>query len=232
MDKIQIYPAGFIDYSNSFSKNKILAPESLRRVGAILINKNGDRFCNELGTSDYITDKIIKNCPKIPNKNNLEQFESFMIINENIVLKNGYIKNYINKGLFKKYNNFKHFAKDNKIKQKTLIRTINIYNDLAKKKKTDPFGKNIYPEKFNAKQPIYVATISPVINYCLGGIKINKETEVLSKNKTINGLYAAGEITGGVHGDNILDGNTLLECIVFGKKAGKNAIKYTQLKSN
>ena len=233
MDKIQLHPTGFVDPKNRFSKNKILAPELLRGVGGILINQKGERFCNELGTRDYVTEKIINNCQKIKNKNNIEQIESFLILNENSTVKFGpNFKFYLKKGLFKKYKSFKRFAKNKKISSKNVERTINIYNDFANKKISDQFGKKIYPEKFNLKEHIYVATISPVIHYCMGGIKINNETEVLSKNKIIKGLYAAGEVTGGVHGENRLGGNSLLECVVFGRKAAKNSIKYIQLKKN
>ena len=233
MDKIQLHPTGFVDFSNRFSKNKILAPELLRGVGGILINQKGERFCNELGTRDYVTQKIINNCQKIKNKNNIEQIECYLILNENSSVKFGpNFKFYLNKGLFKKYNHFKHFAKDNKLNFKNLERTFKIYNDFANKKKQDQFGKKFYPEKFNLNQHFYVAVISPVIHYCMGGIKINNETEVLSKDKIIKGLYAAGEVTGGVHGENRLGGNSLLECVVFGRKAARNSIKYIQLKKN
>ena len=233
MDKIQLHPTGFVDFSNRFSKNKILAPELLRGVGGILINQKGERFCNELGTRDYVTQKIISNCQKIKNNNNIEQIECYLILDEISSVRFGpNFKFYLNKGLFKKYINFKRFAKDNKLNSKNLIRTINIYNDFANKKKQDQFGKKFYPEKFNLNQHIYVAVISPVIHYCMGGIKINNETEVLSKDKIIKGLYAAGEVTGGVHGENRLGGNSLLECVVFGRKAARNSIKYIQLKKN
>ena len=233
MDKIQLHPTGFVDFSNRFSKNKILAPELLRGVGGILINQKGERFCNELGTRDYVTQKIINNCQKIKNKNNIEQIECYLILNENSSVKFGpNFKFYLNKGLFKKYNHYKHFAKDIKLNFKNLERTFKIYNDFANKKKQDQFGKKFYPEKFNLNQHFYVAVISPVIHYCMGGIKINNETEVLSKDKIIKGLFAAGEVTGGVHGENRLGGNSLLECVVFGRKAARNSIKYIQLKKN
>jgi flavocytochrome c len=241
MDQVQIHPTGYVDYKDRFSKNKILAPELLRGVGGILINQKGERFCNELGTRDYVTEKIIKNCEKIQNKFNIDQYESFLILNENAAQKFGTnINFYIKKGLFKKYNNFEDFAQINKIDFKNLKNTIVSYNEFAKSNKPDQFGKIVYPEKFNLEQPIYVAVISPVIHYCMGGIKINKETEVITtvvttrkkkkKKNTfiINGLFAAGEVTGGVHGGNRLGGNSLLECAVFGRRAANSAIRYIE----
>ena len=240
MDQVQIHPTGYVDFKDRFSKNKILAPELLRGVGGILINQKGERFCNELGTRDYVTEQILKNCEKIPNELNIDQYESYLILNENSTEKFGKnIKFYIGKGLIKKYNNFEDFANSNKIDFKNLAKTIATYNDYATKKQPDPFGKTIYPEQFKINQPVYVAVISPVIHYCMGGIKINKNTEVIStkrkkkKNLVIKGLFAAGEVTGGVHGGNRLGGNSLLECAVFGRRAAKSAIKYIEkLKKN
>ena len=235
MDQVQIHPTGYVDFKDRFSKNKILAPELLRGVGGILINQKGERFCNELGTRDYVTEQILKNCEKIPNELNIDQYESYLILNEKSTEKFGKnIKFYIGKGLIKKYNNFEDFAISNKIDFKNLEKTIATYNDYAQKKQPDPFGKTVYPEQFKLNQPVYVAVISPVIHYCMGGIKINKNTEVISKKRkkkksfVIKGLFAAGEVTGGVHGGNRLGGNSLLECAVFGRRAAKSAIKYIE----
>eukprot|EP00435_Cladocopium_sp_Y103_P018312 s3759_g4.t1 len=63
--------------------------------------------------------------------------------------------------------------------------------------------------------------VVPVIHYTMGGIAINVEGQVLDKDqKVIPGLYAIGEASGGVHGDNRLAGNSLLECTVFGRHVG------------
>merc|ERR1711937_722008 len=74
--------------------------------------------------------------------------------------------------------------------------------------------------------PFYVTIITPVIHYCMGGLEVTADAEVISKNGVIPGLYAAGEIAGGVHGNNRLGGNSLLDCVVFGRVAGKAAAKY------
>ena len=62
MSQVQIHPTGFVNLDDRYAKNKILAPELLRGVGGILINQKGERFCNELGTRDYVSQKIIQNC--------------------------------------------------------------------------------------------------------------------------------------------------------------------------
>jgi FAD-dependent fumarate reductase len=76
-------------------------------------------------------------------------------------------------------------------------------------------------------EPVYFAKITPAVHYTMGGIAIDSETHVLREKDTsiIDGLYAAGEVSGGVHGTNRLAGNSLLECVVFGRIAGERAAK-------
>ena len=74
----------------------------------------------------------------------------------------------------------------------------------------------------------YVAIITPVIHYCMGGLECSAEAEVLDKKgQVIPGLYVAGEAPGGIHGNNRLGGNSLLDCVVFGRVSGKAACMYT-----
>merc|ERR1719482_1550346 len=88
------------------------------------------------------------------------------------------------------------------------------------------FYHNVIQGSEVAKQEFYVAIITPVIHYCMGGLEVTADAEVISKDGVIPGLYAAGEIAGGVHGNNRLGGNSLLDCVVFGRVAGKAAFKY------
>merc|ERR1712012_410315 len=90
------------------------------------------------------------------------------------------------------------------------------------------FYHNIIPGSAVAKEEFYVAIITPVIHYCMGGLEIDTDSAVLSTSTgiAIPGLYAAGEVAGGVHGNNRLGGNSLLDCVVFGRVAGKAAAKY------
>merc|ERR1719491_1203874 len=89
------------------------------------------------------------------------------------------------------------------------------------------FYHNIIPGSAVKTEPFYVAIITPVIHYCMGGLEIDVDSaEVTSNGKAIPGLYAAGEVAGGVHGNNRLGGNSLLDCVVFGRVAGAHATKY------
>merc|ERR1719231_604266 len=89
------------------------------------------------------------------------------------------------------------------------------------------FYHNIIQGSDVKNQPFYVAIITPVIHYCMGGLEIDADGAVLSEfGSPIKGLYCAGEVAGGVHGNNRLGGNSLLDCVVFGRVTGVAATKY------
>lgn len=226
LDKVQIHPTGFVDVTDNNKKNKILAPELLRGVGGILINQTGERFCNELGYRDYVTEKIIENCKKAES-DLIDQYEAYLILNQESVDKYGKnINFYIKQGYLQFYNSFEDFAENYNISKIILEKTIASYNMSANNNK-DEFNKTIFPTKFNFNSSIYAGIVTPSIHYTMGGLKMNTKGEILNKNNSpIKGLYGCGEVTGGVHGGNRLGGNSLLECAVFGKRASENAIQY------
>merc|ERR1712048_1033778 len=89
------------------------------------------------------------------------------------------------------------------------------------------FFHNIIPGSAVKSEPFYVAIITPVIHYCMGGLEIDADSRCLGANgKAIPGLYAAGEVAGGVHGNNRLGGNSLLDCVVFGRVSGRHCCEY------
>merc|ERR1712107_382236 len=89
------------------------------------------------------------------------------------------------------------------------------------------FFHNIIPGSAVKTESFYVAIITPVIHYCMGGLEIDVNSACIGANgKPIAGLYAAGEVAGGVHGNNRLGGNSLLDCVVFGRVAGKHCTEW------
>jgi len=118
-------------------------------------------------------------------------------------------------------------AKEMGIPASKLKETLAAYNTVAREKKC-PFGKKFFhnvPFEFNDN--FWVAIITPVIHYCMGGLQITPEAEVVTKQgKVIPGLFAAGEVTGGVHGNNRLGGSSLQDCVVFGRVSGGAAARY------
>ena len=230
MNQVQIHPTGFVNLDDRYAKNKILAPELLRGVGGILINQKGERFCNELGTRDYVSSKIIENC-EMAKDNTITQYESFMLINQKAIdVYGGKVNFYIQKGYLRKYDTIKAFTEKMGISKyyDNLIKTIKKYNEDADKK-LDQFGKKVFPQKFDLNDYIYVGVITPSIHYCMGGLTMTKNGELIKTDgKIMNGLFGAGEVTGGVHGGNRLGGNSLMECGVFGRRAARAAVEYVK----
>ena len=228
MDKVQVHPTGFVDPKNRYIKDKFLAPELLRGVGGILVNDNGDRFCNELGTRDYVTSKIKENCRK-QDTNEIDQYECFLLMNEEMANQFGKNFNYYKdvKGFIIEHKNFNELSKNINVDYKKIEKTINTHNDAYDKKIIDKYNKTTFFHKFDLNKKIYSMIITPSVHYTMGGIKINSKAEVINTNgKTIKGLYGAGEVTGGVHGGNRLGGNSLAECGVFGRIAADSAVNY------
>merc|ERR1711912_47237 len=91
-------------------------------------------------------------------------------------------------------------------------------------------GKKFYHNVISgdkvATEPFHVAIITPVIHYCMGGAEVNAKGQVMGASGPIAGLYAAGEVAGGVHGNNRLGGNSLLDCVVFGRVTAREAAKF------
>merc|ERR1719428_704913 len=144
----------------------------------------------------------------------------------------------------KSYNNMGEFAKEYGIPLANIEATFKNYNEIAAKQASDPEngpyeayggGKShdVWGKKFFHNLPLetsdefHVAIVTPLIHYCMGGLKMNPDSEILrSDDSIINGLYAAGEAMGGVHGNNRLGGNSLLDCVVFGRVSGRSAARY------
>ena len=228
MSQVQIHPTGFVNLDDRYQKNKILAPELLRGVGGILINQKGERFCNELGTRDYVSQKIIENCD-MGKSDTITQYESFMLINQKAIdTYGGKVNFYINKGYLRKYESLKKFSEVMNISKyyDNLVQTIKEYNESADTKK-DKFGKKVFPQKFDLNDYIYAGIITPSIHYCMGGATMNENGQLIKTDgKVMNGLFGAGEVTGGLHGGNRLGGNSLMECGVFGRRAARSAVEY------
>lgn len=221
MEWVQVHPTGLVLPRDPEAKVKFLAAEALRGVGGLLLDANGKRFCDEMGRRDYVTGEMNKN--KGPFRLVLNSGASKDI--------EWHCKHYTGRDLMRKYNSGKELAKEMGISPEQLEQTFKKYNEGAAKK-VDEFQKKFFDNApFNMNDYFYVSIVCPVVHYTMGGLKISGEAEVVANNKPIPGLFACGEVAGGVQGKNRLGGNGLLECVVFGRVAGKAASKYL-LKKN
>ena len=222
LEHIQLHPTGFIDPAEPNSPVKILAPEALRGYGAVLLNHHGDRFVNELGLRKHLSDAISKNC---------EGNIAWLVLSQQILDNFGSsLSFYLKKNIIRQYPTLHDAADHMNIPEEKLESVLSQYNDYCDNKHPDPFGKTTFPVKFDLSVPIYLAQVTPSIHYTMGGVAFNENTQVLGEYGTpIPGLYIAGESSGGLHGANRLAGNSLAECVVFGRISGKLAASFSPL---
>jgi len=243
LEWVQVHPTGLVKPDDPDAKIKFLAAEALRGVGGLVLDANGNRFANELGRRDYVTGEMWKNKP--PFRLCLNKAAADEI--------SWHCKHYTGRGVMKFYESGAALAKDMGIDLKVLEETHRIHSEAAANTEKDPdggswpaypsgkswdepsgktgSGKKFYHNVITAdkvkNEPFYVAIITPVIHYCMGGLEIDCDSAVYGAgDQVIPGLYAAGEVAGGVHGNNRLGGNSLLDCVVFGRVAAKAACKW------
>lgn len=220
LEKVQVHPTGLVHPDEPNAKVKFLAAEALRGVGGILLDREGQRFADDLGTRDYVTGRMWEH-NKPPYR---------------LVLNSGagreiewHVKHYQARGLMKFYQNGNQLAQDMGISAQQLQASFAKYNEHAKNKSC-PYGKRFYDNApFDINDSFWVAIVTPVVHFCMGGVEIDDEARIqqgTDTKKPIPGLFAGGEVAGGVHGANRLGGSSLLGCVVFGRVSGASAARY------
>ncbi|KAL4966160.1 putative FAD dependent oxidoreductase [Aspergillus stella-maris] len=224
MDQIQVHPTGFLDTKDESATVKFLAAEALRGEGGILLLNNGQRFVNELQTRDHVTDALTKAATKLDT--DLRQWDVTLLLDEGAAAAlDSHMQFYLWKGLMKK-TTMGDLGE-------TALEIVQEYADIVAGKKEDPFGRPAFGNwsltDVQADSVAYVGKVTPVLHFTMGGVIFNDESEVLDdQGQAIPGLWAAGEVTGGLHGHNRLGGSSLLECAVFGRIAGDQAASFYQ----
>ncbi|PPQ93673.1 hypothetical protein CVT25_012732 [Psilocybe cyanescens] len=217
LEKVQVHPTGLVDPKDPEAQVKFLAAEALRGVGGLLLDNTGKRFVDELQHRDYVTGKIWEN-GKYPIRLVLNGPASKEI--------EWHCKHYVGRGLMKRFDSGEALAKEFGLSPDVLKKTFDDYNQSVRTKK-DPFGKKFFQGEWKFNDFFHVAIMTPVLHYTMGGLEIDPESRVIDKNgKPIPGLFAAGEVAGGVHGANRLGGSSLLGCVVFGRVSGDSAAAY------
>ncbi|KAI7865853.1 FAD binding domain-containing protein [Spinellus fusiger] len=218
MEKVQVHPTGLVDPKEPDAKVKFLAAEALRGCGGLLLDAHGSRFCDELGHRDYVTGEMWKN--KFPIRLVLNTAASKEI--------EWHCRHYAGRGLMEKFASGEALAKNMGISPSKLEETFETYNAIAAGKVKDPWGKKFFHNvPIKMTDDFYVAHMQPVLHYTMGGVEITPSAEIKStQGGAVSGLFAAGEMCGGVHGANRLGGSSLLGCVVFGRVAGQSAVRH------
>lgn len=215
MHCVQIHPTGLVDPAEPEAKVKFLAAEALRGCGGVLLDNQGERFADELGKRDYVTGRMWGH-KKGPYR---------LVLNSKAAAEIAWhCEHYSSRGLMREMSGAE-LAKEMGIKQSKLQGTFDVYNKAAENPGTDVWDKKYFNNTpVNADDTFMVAIVCPVVHYCMGGVAGDADSRVLNTaGAPIPGLYAAGEVLGGVHGTNRLGGSSLLDCVVFGRVSGRTA---------
>lgn len=217
MDKIQLYPICDVQ------TGKLLYTADTRlTTGAILVNKQGNRFVEELDTRRKISMAIKEQ----------QDSTAYQIWDEDSMQKSKVLQdhkieydNLIENKKMIKANSIEEIADFFDLDKENLKQTIEKFNKDSENGKDTLFNLRRLGFKIE-KAPFYCLKAVPAVHHTMGGLKINKEAKVLNtKAQEIDGLFAAGEVTGGIHGNNRLGSVSIADITVFGIIAGTNASK-------
>ncbi|KAI9266521.1 FAD binding domain-containing protein [Phascolomyces articulosus] len=240
LDQIQVHPTGFVDPNNPNSGSKFLAPEALRAYGAVMLNAEGHRFGNELARRDVLTKSIFDTNSRGKGHLPSDYASAYLVMTDTMIEQFGKATAsfYAKKGLFVQCHGLEELAKYLQVDLAHLkdeftrydMHVVERKNDTSINTVPDSFGKTVFPNPITYDGMYWVAIITPCVHYTMGGLAINTKAAVLSSktHAPIPGLYAAGEVTSGVHGHNRLAGNSLLECVVYGRTAGRSSQEYAR----
>lgn len=191
--------------------------EGCRTAGSLLINTSGERFIDECNYRDVVANAILAQ----------DQKYAYLLMNQEIVDSNVNIKGYIKLGILTQYDTIAAAAEVMKVPAETLEKTVATWNGYVANKSDPDFNSRFEWLRDLSTGPWYVAQVAPGIHHTMGGLKINTATEVLdAAGAAIPGLFACGEVTGGVHGGNRVGGNAILDCLVFGRASGDSSAAY------
>ncbi|KAI1367959.1 FAD binding domain-containing protein [Xylaria arbuscula] len=234
MDSVQIHPTGFVDPKDRGAVYKFLAAEALRGEGGILLSADGKRFVNEMERRDVASDAIMK-LPRAKDKglgDGVRQWDVTLLLDPGAAEATGtHLGFYL----------FKDLMQKKKVKDlpPAMIEAVDRYATAVAAGVDPDFGRQSFGSwrlpagEANREEEVAVGTVTPVTHFTMGGVAFNTKAQVLGRKggegegggvlEPIQGLWAAGEITGGIHGDNRLGGSSLLECAIFGRIAGAGA---------
>ena len=211
MDQIQTHPT-------VVPSNGVMITEAVRGNGAIMVNREGKRFNNEMATRDVMSAAILNQTGKT----------SYLLFDQGVRDSLKAIEGYASQGLLTQADTLAGLAEKLGMPAANLEATVASYNKIQTSGNDTEFGRaaSDMPRAI-ATAPYYAIEVGPAIHHTMGGIKINTNAEILdTSDKVVPGLYAAGEVTGGVHGGNRLGGNAVADITIYGKIAADSALEY------
>ncbi len=212
MDQIQLHPTVHVQDGAAS-----LITEGLRGDGAILVNQEGKRFFDEVSTRDKVSAA----------ENEQTGGFAWLIVDQKMLDASNVIKGYVDKGWTVTGETAEDLATEMDVDPAALAETIETWNGYVAEKNDPDFGRTSFAEPLEG--PYYALTVQPGIHHTMGGTKINSDAEVVdTAGNVIPGLFAAGEVTGGVHGANRLGGNAVADFNIFGRIAGQGAADYSE----
>lgn len=187
----------------------------------MFVNQEGNRFVNEYAERDTLAFAALSQTggifyhiadqdmiPTLQNKATQEDVDAM-----------------VEKGIMYKAETLEELAALIGCPAENLVASVETYNAYVDAGVDADFGKGVFGTKIQTA-PYYAVIEKPSVHHTMGGVKINVNAEALNENgDVIPGLYAAGEVTGGIHAGNRLGGNAIADCMVYGRIAGTNAAK-------
>lgn len=206
---IQVHPTVQQDQAHTY-----LIGEAVRGEGAILVNQQGRRFVNEMSTRRVVSEAIFA----LPTKS------AWLIFDQAVRQRVKAVDFYCSVGLVKQADGLQNLAQQIGADETQLTQTVQEWNQTVGKNLPDEYQRTTGRHQV-VKAPFYAIHVAPAIHYTMGGLHTDPQTRVLNENgQAIGGLYAAGEVVGGLHGNNRLGGNSIAETLVFGRQAGIQAV--------
>ena len=212
MEQIQTHPT-------VVPSNGLMITEAVRGNGAIMVNREGKRFGNEMATRDVMSKDILAQTGKT----------AYLLFDQGVRESLKAIEGYVKQGLLTQDDTLAGLAAKLNMSAENLEASVKAYNDYQAGGNGDKdFGRKASEmPRAIATGPYYAVEVGPAVHHTMGGIKINTNAEVLNtSDAVIPGLYAAGEVTGGVHGGNRLGGNAVADICIYGKIAADSALDY------
>lgn len=189
----------------------------------VFVNKEGKRFVAEDARRDVISSAVFAQEDGMMYM--LHSAESLSDPANQLNIDGIPMKELLDIGAYgwKQGDTLEELAKEIGVPAENLVQTIAEYNE-AVDTKNDPFGRTLLNVKM-AKGPFYAIPRVPALHHTMGGLRIDTLARVLdTKGEPIPGLYAGGEVTGGIHGGNRLGGNAVTDTVVFGRLAAQSAV--------